>query len=77
MNKICMMIKYLLNINKFILSHSVNSERYNMKSEKYKEHNIEYIYKYDHYEIYVDGKFRCSCNENELKEELKEIKEIL
>lgn len=37
------------------------------------EKDIEVIRKYDHYEIYVDGKFKCSCDLNELKETIKEI----
>lgn len=30
-----------------------------------------------HYEIYVKGKFYCSCDVNELKETLAEIEQLL
>ena len=35
--------------------------------------NIEVKKVKEHYEIYVNGKFNCSCDINELTEALKEI----
>lgn len=31
----------------------------------------------EHYEIYVYGKFYCSCDRNELSETLNEIEQLL
>lgn len=37
------------------------------------DRTIEVKRKSTHYEIYVNGKFYCSCDFGELKEELEEI----
>lgn len=31
----------------------------------------------EHYEVYLDGRFVCSCDSNELSETLKEIRNSL
>jgi len=44
-----------------------------MKGE-YMDKSIKVIKKSTHYEIYVNGKFHSTCDFNELKEEMEEIK---
>lgn len=48
-----------------------------MSSEEYKGNKIEIEEMEDHYRIYVNGAFKCSCHELEIREEIKEIKENL